>query len=74
MQKQPGLSGLANAAANGLIAITQRLASTPATDSVMALPNQFNAPATPVVSVGVPTSLATRSGNSCQSPTQVVLP
>jgi hypothetical protein len=74
VQKQPGLAGLANAAANGLTAITQRLASTPATDSAMALPNQFNAPVTPVVNVGIPTSLASRAGNSCQAPAQAVLP
>jgi hypothetical protein len=74
LQKQPGLAGLPNAMASGLISVSQRLASTPATDSAMALPNQFNAPVTPVVNTGVPTSLATRSGNSCQAPTQVVLP
>jgi hypothetical protein len=74
LQKQPGLTGLPNAVASGLISISQRLASTPATDSALALPNQFNTPAVPVVSSGVPTSLATRSGNSCQSATQVVLP
>lgn len=74
LQKQPGLTGLPNNVASGLISISQRLASTPATDSVMALPNQFNAAVVPVVSVGVPTSLASRAGNTCQAPTQTVLP
>jgi len=74
LQKQPGLTGLPNAVASGLISISQRLASTPATDSAMALPNLNNSPVVPVVNTGVPTSLATRNGNSCQAPTQNALP
>jgi PBP superfamily domain len=74
LQKQPGLTGLPNAVASGLISISQRLANTPATDSVMALPNLSNTPVIPVVNTGVPISLASRNGNSCSAPTQVALP
>ncbi len=53
LQKQPGLTGPPSMRlASGLISISQRLASTPATDSALALPNQFNTPAVPVVSLG----------------------
>jgi len=74
IQKAGSFAGANLAAANGLIAISQRQASTPGTDSAMALPNSFNVPTVPVASTGVPISLATRAGNSCQVPVQGGLP
>jgi|GEM_PF-1763332 len=71
-QTGTGLTAADAAVASGLVSLSQRTAFTPNTDSVMALPNLFNAPVIPVATAGVPVSVASRNGNSCQLPQNTI--
>ncbi len=74
LQTGSGMTTADAAAAAGFIGISQRVGNTPTTDSAMALPNLFNVPVLPTATTGVPISVATRGGNSCQNPVQQFIP
>lgn len=65
LQDGTGRSAADNAAAAGLKTVMQKLASTPNSDSVIALPNVFNSAIIPVPTTGVPVALFSKGGNSC---------
>jgi hypothetical protein len=74
LQTGTGLSTADAAAAAGFIGISQRVGSTPTSDSAIALANLFNTPVLPTATTGVPISVARRNGNSCQAAVQQFVP